>query len=225
MTPEELARLAVGPSLPARWRARRQPLSSLRFVVVDVETTGPDRERDRMVSLGAVGVVQGTLRLAETYGAVLRQDVESDAGSVLLHRIGGQRQREGEAPREVLERFLEFKGDAVGVAFRAPFDAKVLEREIGLTLGIPAQMRLIDLADLLPALFPGTTHTTLDGWCAHFRLEPVARHDALGDAFVTAQLLLVVLSAAERAGVQTLGDLVAVERGRRWLPPGALSRD
>lgn len=218
MTPQELARLATGPSLPARWRARRQRLSSLRFVVVDVETTGPDRERDRMVSLGAVGVVRGALPLEETYGAVLRQDVESGAGSVLLHRIGGQRQREGEDPRAVLERFLVFRGDAVGVAFRAPFDAKVLEREFSLTLGIRARMRFIDLADLLPALFPGTTHATLDDWCAHFHLQPVARHDALGDAFVTAQLLLVVLSAAERAGVHTLGDLLAVERGRRWLP-------
>jgi DNA polymerase-3 subunit epsilon len=214
---DRLARLARGPSLLARWRLRQLPLAIARFVVIDVETTGPLRDRDRLVSIGAVGVVRRALPLGEAYGAVLRQDAPSGVGNILVHRIGGQRQLEGEEPAGALAAFLEFRGDAVGVAYRAEFDARVLEREIHLVLGLRARMALLDLAQLLPALFPGTAHVTLDEWCRHFGVELMARHDALGDAFATAKLLLIVLAAADRAGVRTIGDLVAVERGQRWL--------
>ncbi|MGH8758562.1 MAG: hypothetical protein ACREVW_03500, partial [Burkholderiales bacterium] len=43
----------------------------------------------------------------------------------------------------------------------------------------------------------------LDQWLAYFGIENYARHDALADAFSTAQLLLVLL---ERAASQGIGD-------------------
>ena len=44
-----------------------------------------------------------------------------------------------------------------------------------------------------------------------------ARHDALGDAFATAQLLLVLLAEAKRQRLETVEDLRGMERTRRWL--------
>jgi hypothetical protein len=43
------------------------------------------------------------------------------------------------------------------------------------------------------------------------------RHDALGDAFSTAQLLLVALAEAKRQGVDTVEGLRAAQRAGRWL--------
>jgi hypothetical protein len=43
------------------------------------------------------------------------------------------------------------------------------------------------------------------------------RHDALGDAFSTAQLLLVVLAEARRQGTATVEALRALARSSRWL--------
>ena len=83
--------------------------------------------------------------------------------------------------------------------------------------------RWLDLAALAPALYPqhAAQCRALDDWLAVFGIAPLARHDALGDAFAAAQLLLVLLAAARRQGVATLEGLQAAARGRRWLAPGS----
>jgi hypothetical protein len=51
----------------------------------------------------------------------------------------------------------------------------------------------------------------------HFNFRPPARHRALGDAYSHGALLLVVLERATRAGLHTVGDLMAAEKAQRWL--------
>jgi DNA polymerase-3 subunit epsilon len=220
LQPEERARLArlhdPGAML-ARWRAGRERLGQARFVVLDLETTGPRRDRDRIIALGAVAVERRALVHGDACEAVFRQAVASSSSNILVHRIGAERQLSGADPASALLSFLEYRGLASGVAFRSEFDALVLERELLRVLGLRQKVSLLDLAVLLPALYPGTGHDTLDAWTRHFRIEPLARHDAIGDAYVTAQLLLVALAAAECAGARTVADLWAIERGQRWL--------
>ena len=51
-----------------------------------------------------------------------------------------------------------------------------------------------------------------------FDIDNYARHDALADALATAQLLLVILAAAEKKqGMKTCADLISLENGQRWL--------
>jgi len=107
----------------------------------------------------------------------------------------------------------------VPVAFHAAFDAALLRRALGKAL----PRRWLDLAALAPALYPerAASCRALDDWLAAFGIVAEARHDALGDAFAAAQLLLVLLAAARRQGVSTLEGLEAAANGRRWLAPGA----
>ena len=83
----------------------------------------------------------------------------------------------------------------------------MLARAVKAVLGVPFHHPWIDLAVLLPALFPGAEATTLDDWLGHFRLAGAERHHALADAFATAQLLQIVLDAADRVGMRTAADL------------------
>ncbi len=214
---DRLARLGPLPGLFARRRAARESLSQARMVVLDLETTGPRRDRDRVVAIGAVAVVGRALAHRDAYSSVLRQTVASTPENILVHRIGAQRQLGGDDPADALLSWLEYQDGAITFAFRAEFDGAVLERELELVLGARRAVPLLDLAALLPELFPGTSHDTLDAWSAHFRITPVARHDALGDAYATAQLLLIVIAAAERAGARTVADLAALEHTQRWM--------
>jgi len=102
------------------------------------------------------------------------------------------------------------------VAFHAAFDAELLRRAFGRAL----PQRWLDLAELAPALHSERAACrALDDWLAAFGIPPQARHDALGDAFAAAQILLVLLAAAQRQGITTLEGLHAAARGRRWLAP------
>lgn len=194
-----------------------QPLALARFVVLDLETTGPRMFEDRVIAIGAVAVKERTVRHDDAFEALLRQPCSSAVDNILIHQIGGQQQLAGTDPVECLVACLEFLADSCVVAFRAEFDATVFAREVRELLGLRAWPRFIDLAAVLPALFPGTGNDSLDDWVIHFGLPPIARHQAIADAYATAQLLMIVLGAATRFGIETAVDLRDLEQAQRWL--------
>jgi len=195
-----------------KWFRSATPLAAVRWVVVDTETSGLDPRRDRLLAVGAVAVRGGRIELGESFSALLRQDEPSTAQNILVHGIGGDAQLSGIPAAEAIAGLQRFLGDAVPVAFHAPFDAAVLARA-GLT-----RRGWLDLDPLARALFPqGAKLPSLDDWLERFGIEVGARHDATHDALATAELLLVLLAAGERQGITTLEGARAAARGSRWL--------
>lgn len=202
-----------------RWLGLRRagdelPLRAPRWVVVDCESGGLDPRRDALLSIGAVAMHEGRIDHADNFSAVLRQDRASDAANILVHGIGAEAQMGGRDPGAALQEFARFAGEGPLAAFHAAFDRALLAR------ALPGwKPRWLDLAQLAPALFPVRARScrALDDWLAAFAIGHPARHDALADAYATAQLLLVLLAEAERQGLQRVRDLYAAERGRRWL--------
>jgi DNA polymerase-3 subunit epsilon len=217
------------PTLDPQVEARLQRLTEMappptrnwhrrsRYVTVDVETTGLDLRRDRVLSIGAVAVSGCRIDLAGCFEAVLRQPQSSSRDNILVHRIGGQRQLAGEDPAEALVRFLEYVGRAPLVAFRAEFDQTMLDHTLQETLGVATQSAWIDLAKVLPALYPGNDCRTMDDWLAKMRIRMLARHDALADALATAQMLQVALAAADRVEMTCPAHLIEMQRAQHWL--------
>ena len=212
---------ALGDRLAAWQRRPRTDLTlahaRTRYVVVDVETTGLDLRRDSIIAIGAIGVRDGAIALDDGFDAVLRQLHASADANILFHGIGGETQLRGREPALAMLEFAEFAGKAPLVAFRAEFDRTMLERAMRDALGVRLDLPFIDLAFLLPALFRNTTCDSLDDWIAHFQGDIASRHHALGDAYATAQLLLVALAAAESAGMGTAARLLATQKAQRWL--------
>ena len=193
---------------------RGTPLDEARWVVVDCETSGLDVARDRLLSVGAITVQAGRVQLAESFAALVEQAAPSSPDNILIHGIGGDAQRGGQPLQSVLSNLQEFMGDGMPVAFHAAFDAGILKRH-----GLKVGRAWLDLAVLLPALFPdaGSKESPLDHWLEVFAIAAHARHDALGDAFATAQLLLVALAEAKRQRVTTVQALFRAEGASRWL--------
>ena len=188
-----------------------------RYVVVDTETTGVDLRRDRLIAIGAVGVGSGRIDFSDCFQTVLRQDKPSAETNILIHRIGGQTQLAGADPKEAMLEFLEYLGKSPLVAFRAEFDEAMLGHGMRAILGLPFRHPWIDLAFLLPALFPGTECAALDEWLSHFGLAGAERHDARADALATAQLLQIALVAADKVGMTQATHLIAMQKAQRWL--------
>ena len=191
-----------------------------RWVVVDCESSGLDPRADRLLSIGAVGVRAGRIVLGESFSVFLRQSQASDAENILIHGIGGSDQLSGVAPANALAAFDAFTGDAPLAGFHAPFDRALLERAFRSATGQTWRRRWLDLALLAPSLFPAMARgrTTLDHWLEAFEIEHLARHDALGDAYATAQLLLVLLEAARGQGLIGFRSVSGLAGSGRWLP-------
>ena len=194
----------------------RAPLALARFVALDLETTGPNMLQDVIISIGAVAVEARAVHHASAFEVVLRQHRPSEVNNILVHQIGGQQQMAGVSPVDALMDCLEFLGDSVVIAFRAEFDETVLTREVNAVLGLPQQHTFLDLAVLLPSVFPGTQRLAR-------RLVAALRHPAdrpaprIADAYTNAQLMLLVLEQAHRDGMSTVGELIKMERAQRWL--------
>jgi len=191
---------------------RRTPLAAARWVSIDCETSGLDAARERLLSVGAVAVREGRIELAQAFEAGVKQQAPSAADNILIHGIGGDAQLAGLPLEEVVSKLDAYVGDAIPVAFHAPFDAEVLRRH-----GFRPRAPWHDLALLAPALFPGRRAKLLEDWLAEFGIPAHARHDALGDAFAAAQLLLVLLAEANRQGIGTVEALRGTQRAIRWL--------
>lgn len=212
---------ALGDRLAAWQRLPRVDLgvshARARYVVVDAETTGLDLHSDTLIALGAVGVQRRAIVLDDGFDAVLKQAQASTDANILIHGIGGVTQLGGRDPAHALLDFLAYVGKAPLVAFRAEFDRVMLERAMRDVLGVSLGLPFVDLAFLLPALFQGTACDSLDEWVAHFGGDIAVRHHALGDAYATAQLLLIALAAADAAGMESPAQLLATQKAQRWL--------
>lgn len=190
-------------------------IDQARFVVIDCEASGLDPARDRLLSIGAVAVRGGRVQLADAFEARVRQQAPSAPENIVIHGIGGDAQVLGGRELEAVARdFAAYAADGAPVAFHAAFDAALLRRH-----GVRLRPAWLDLAGLAPALFPalGGRDRSLDRWLAAFGIPAQARHDARGDAFATAQLLLILLNEAKRQRVDTVQALLKTERAGRWL--------
>lgn len=191
-------------------------LERARLVVVDVETSGLDPRKDRLLAIGACPMEGLRLQPGAGFGALLRQSEASGRDNILLHGIGPQEQAGGTSPEEALMGFLEFARKDVLVAFHAPFDQAVLDRAAREILGLRLLNPFIDLADLAPALAPEARlgRAGLDDWLAYFGLRAAQRHRAAYDAVATGELLLILLARARARGIVTVSALRALGEQR-----------
>ena len=190
-----------------------------RWVVVDVESSGLDANRDRLVSIGALGVRDAMVVLADSFETVLREEPPHDGPDIPIHGIGVAEQRLGAEPAEALRAFLEFVGDDPLVAYHAAFDERMLERAMRSHLRVRFHRDWLDLARVAPLAWPGRVdpRSGLDGWLAALRIPMTRRHRAIVDCLATAQLLAAVLERAPALGAKTPAQLMRLSREARWI--------
>jgi DNA polymerase III subunit epsilon len=210
-----------------RRRRDREPLpaaAARRWVVLDVESSGLDVRRDRLLAIAAValrldGEASPRIAIGDSFEALLRQDpdVSPDKANILLHGIGVGAQRSGVPAAEALVAFEGWLGEAPLVAFHAAFDEAMIQAAMQAALGRTLAGRWLDLEPVAGALHPEVRGRTLDDWLAHFGIECAVRHQAAADTLATAELLLRLWPAARAQRCTSFAGLRRLAEARRWL--------
>lgn len=186
----------------------RQPLRNLTFIVFDTETTGlAPSQGDQIVQIGAVRIVNGRILSGESFNRIVNPGRSIPVESIKFHGITDDMVKDKPPLGVVLPQFKVFAADSVLVAHNAAFDLKFLrmrEREFGVTFDNP----VLDTMMLSNYLDGAEVGHSLDAICDRLGISITDRHTALGDAIVTAAVLLNQIDALESRGITTLEQVV-----------------
>ncbi len=192
-----------------------------RYVIVDLETTGLDFGKDRIVSVGAVRVENGNILLGHTFDELVNPGREISPSSIRIHGITPDMVTHARSEEEVFNDFLDFLGNDIVVAHHAQFDLHFLNRVMKKSHGFPLQNLVLDTVLMCKSIvFPphpypygidlNSRQFSLDAVAKHFHIEIHGRHTALGDAMATAMIFQRIISMLESQGPGRLRDLVKV---------------
>jgi DNA polymerase III epsilon subunit family exonuclease len=181
------------------------PLARVEFVVVDVETTGTRVGAARLTEVGAVRVRAG--HRVETFERLVDPGLPVPSAVTRLTGISAAMLQGAPPFARIAVEWLDFLGNGVLVAHNAPFDCSFLNQELIRCGEAPPANPVLCSVRLARRLLPDLRSHSLDSLARHLGLRFRQRHRALGDAEVTAQVLLVLLQRAADRGLTTLGDL------------------
>jgi DNA polymerase-3 subunit epsilon len=181
-----------------------QPLSSLSFTVFDTETTGLNPSQgDEIIQIGAARIVNGKLLRQESFEQLVDPCRLISAASIPIHGITQDMVRGKPTIAEVLPAFHAFAQDTVLVAHNAAFDMKFLKLQEERT-GMAFHQPVLDTLLLSAVVHPSQESHRLEAIAERFNITVLGRHTALGDAMVTAEVLLRLLPLLQGMGIHTL---------------------
>jgi DNA polymerase III subunit epsilon len=206
-------------SLLTRWfgePSRGTGFRPTRWAVVDLETSGLDMQRDRILSIGAVAFDEGAVRVGDAFETVIAQTQVSDKKNIAIHGITGSAQLAG-APREqALGAFVDWLQDAPLVGWHVQFDYTFLKRAYDEMGEQPISADTLCVAQLSNVLL-GRDCGDLEEVAARFCITCAQRHHAAADAWMTAQVLAVLVQLAKKEGVEGYQALRSLAKQVRWL--------
>ncbi len=185
------------------------PLRDLCFVPFDTETTGLSVEKDAIVQLGAVRVLNGRLVEGEVMDTYVNPGRPIPPASTRIHHVTDAHVADAPDIAAAGRAFHHFARDAVLVAHNAPFDIGLLRR-FQSEMGVAWPHPVVDTVLLSAVVFGTTEEHSLDAVCDRLSITipPERRHTALGDAQATAEVLVKLLPVLEGRGISTFGQLV-----------------
>lgn len=187
-------------------------LATISYTVFDTETTGLEPSAgDEIISIGAVRVVNGRLLRNEVFEQLVNPRRALNPESARVHRIDAATLDNQPTIGEVLPAFHRFCEDTVLVAHNAAFDMRFLELKqasSGVLFGQP----VLDTLLLSAVAHPDLAEHTLEAIAGRLGVSVMGRHTALGDALLTADILLKLLPLLAERGVLTLGQALEASR-------------
>lgn len=216
----------------AAWDCTAIPLEEEGFAVIDVETTGGRTGRHRIIEVAAVKL-QGQ-RITGQFASLVNPGRPLPRFVIELTGITPELVEEAPSAAPVLEQLRAFIGDAVLVGHNIGCDLTFLNYEALWHGQAPFGNRALDTEELAAKLLPHLRRPSLDRVAAALGLVPPARHRALADARLAAEVLLRLLDRLDRSRIRTFADLQAwlasrlavrqerVRRVRRVLPAAVI---
>ncbi len=190
------------------------PYTRAEFLAVDLETTGLDRRRDEIVSIGFVPVREGRARLAEAEHHLVRPTCPVGDAAAKVHGLLDDRLAAAEPLAEVLPRLLAALTGRIPIAHHAAVEREFLDRACREVYGYPLAVPWIDTLALARRRKALVGVPVADGAlrlaaCREAYGMPRHRsHNAVSDALACAELFLAQAATGSGRAPAPLRDLI-----------------
>ena len=181
------------------------------IVVLDFESTGLNTQTDRVIEIGAVRLVNGTV--ADSMSVLVNPKQPLKAKITEITGINDRMLVDKETAETAIPALMDFIGGSPIAAHNASFDASLLKAELR-RLGRSFDGPVLDTLTLSRKLYPEMKNHKLGSVCKQLGVSLKNAHRAVHDATATAQCLARMFrDAKERFGCQTLADLNTLKGG------------
>jgi len=168
------------------------------YSVVDVETTGFELFKDRILSVAVARIEGGQLRANEIHDWIVFQKSTHINDATKVHGILPSETVDGISEADMLEQLVKLLTGTIVVGHHIQFDAAMLNIALERHFSLRFRNRIIDTCDMaiseLDAFkksgYSNQRPPSLDEVCQQLQINPVDRHTAIGDVFTTAQVFL-----------------------------------
>jgi DNA polymerase III epsilon subunit family exonuclease len=154
-------------------------------IVLDVETTGLDYTREKIIEFAGVKLVNG--EIIEQYETLINPKQHIRKSSVAIHGISEEMVADAPCEEEAFGRIFEFIGDAPIVAHNAIFDFSFLNRTSKRLYNKPFENKYIDTQEMFREVYPQCESCGLEALMNKFNVDFSTRHRAMADAMGLAQ--------------------------------------
>ncbi len=153
-------------------------------VVIDVETTGLDYTRERVIEFAGVKLVNG--KITETFETLINPHQHIRKSSQAIHGISEDDLQGAPEEVDIYPKIFDFIGDATLVAHNAIFDFSFLNRTSKRLYDKPLENNYVDTQMMFKEVYPQIESCGLDNLVAIFQASNTQRHRAMGDAMALA---------------------------------------
>lgn len=154
-------------------------------VVIDVETTGLDYTKERVIEFAGVKLVNGKIK--DKFETLINPHQHIRKSSQAIHGITEEDLESAPEEEEIYPKIFEFIGENPIVAHNAIFDFSFLNRTSKRLYGKPLENNYVDTQMMFKEVYPQYESCGLDCLVSVFQGTNEKRHRAMGDAMALAQ--------------------------------------
>ena len=149
------------------------------YIALDLETTGLDPKRDKIIEIGAVRVEHGVER--GCFHRMVNPHRSLEARITELTGITDEMVEDASDIGDIIGPFLDFCGELPLLGHHIIFDYSFLKRA-AVNAGLDFQRDGIDTLKLCRLFMPAEEKKNLEAACAWYQVKRQGAHRALGDA-------------------------------------------
>lgn len=173
-------------------------------VVFDIETTGFGPVKDKIIEIGAVKLIDGTV--TEKFSTFVNPEIPIPFEIEKLTGINDEMVLSYPNIEIILPQFLEFCKGCVLVAHNASFDVGFISKKAE-AMQIATDFTVVDTVGLARVLLPDLSKYKLDTVAKAVGVSLENHHRAVDDAGCTAEIYIKFIQMLKEKGVYTLSQI------------------